>query len=211
LSTLGTGKYLTMTNFTTDWFSYAIPNFQAITQFLGPVPRVLEIGVFQGRSTCWILENMLADNGTMISVDPFIDDEIDAFDSESVTASPHYNQERLDLWRANTQEVIRPGQTLDLRLGRSYRELARLITENQSFDFIYVDGNHAAAAVLSDACACFGMLRIGGIMLFDDYLWDHTPNWLARPKMSIDSFVNMFQPLGRQIISNYQLAIQRIR
>jgi len=48
-------------------------------------------------------------------------------------------------------------------------------------------------------------------MLFDDYLWDHDPDWLHRPKMSIDAFVNMYQPYLRQIISNYQLAIQRVK
>jgi predicted O-methyltransferase YrrM len=200
-----------MPTFTSDWFSYAIPNFQGITNYLKTVDSVLEIGVFQGRSTCWILENMLSDSGTLISVDPFIDNEIDPFTAEPVSQSPYYNAERLALWRSNTSEVRGPGQTLELRLGRSYRELARLITEDHRFDFIYVDGNHAASTVLSDASQCFGMLRPGGIMLFDDYLWDHTPDWLARPKMSIDAFVNMYQPQSRQIISNYQLAIQRIR
>lgn len=200
-----------MTTFTSDWFSYAIPNFSGIKQHLGQVNRVLEIGVYQGRSSCWILQNMLAPKGTLVSVDPFIEDEIDAFTAESVEDSPYYNAERLALWRSNTQEVIGPDQTLDLRVGRSYRVLGQLIAENQIFDFIYVDGNHAAATVLADACACFGLLRVGGVMLFDDYLWDHTPDWLARPKMSVDAFVNLFQPVGRQILSNYQLAIQRIK
>lgn len=48
-------------------------------------------------------------------------------------------------------------------------------------------------------------------MLFDDYLWDHTENWLARPKISVDAFVNMYQPISRQVLSNYQLAIERIK
>ena len=119
--------------------------------------------------------------------------------------------ERLALWQSNTKEIRHPEQTLDLRVGRSYRELAKLIQENQTFDFIYVDGNHSAASVLADASMCFGLLRPTGIMLFDDYLWDHDPDWLLRPKMSVDAFVNMYQPLSRQIISNYQLAIQRIK
>lgn len=200
-----------MTTFTSDWFSYAIPNFKAISNHMGPVARILEIGVYQGRATCWMLEHMLAKDGHMTCVDPFIEDEIDAFTTELVTQSPHYNAERLALWRSNTGEIQQPEQTLDIRVGRSYRELAKLIQENQTFDFIYVDGNHAAATVLADASMCFGLLRPSGIMLFDDYLWDHDPNWLNRPKMSVDAFVNMYQPLLRQIISNYQLAIQRIK
>jgi predicted O-methyltransferase YrrM len=158
-----------------------------------------------------MLEHMLAKDGHMTCVDPFIEDEIDAFTTELVTQSPHYNAERLALWRSNTEEIRQPEQGLEVRVGRSYQELAKLIQENQTFDFIYVDGNHGAASVLADASMCFGLLRPTGIMLFDDYLWDHDPNWLNRPKMSVDSFVNMYQPLSRQIISNYQLAIQRIK
>ncbi len=199
-----------MPKFDTDWFSYAIPNFVNIKNYLKKVDRILEIGVYQGRSTCWILENMLSEDGTLVSLDPFIDDEIDCFTEESVTNSPHYNADRLALWQANTQEIRKPNQQLDLRLGRSYRELPALIRENQKFDFIYVDGNHAAAAVLTDACMCFGMLRPGGIMLFDDYLWDHVSDHLLRPKMSIDAFVNMYANHARPIITNYQLAIQRL-
>lgn len=200
-----------MPTFTSDWFSYAIPNFQAIGQFLGPVPRILEIGVYQGRSTCWILEHMLAPTGVLVSVDPFVDDEIDAFTAEPVDQSPHWNPQRQELWQANTEEVRAPDQVLDLRVGRSYRVLADLIQQQHEFDFIYVDGNHSASTVLTDCVMAFGLLRPGGIMLMDDYLWDHDPDWLRRPKMSIDSFVNMYQPLLRQIISNYQLAIQRIK
>lgn len=200
-----------MPTFTTDWFSYAIPNFQAIYRHMGPVPRILEIGVYEGRSTCWILENMLAPAGELVSVDPFIDHEIDAFTAESVTLSPHYSAERLALWQANTEEVRGADQTLTLRQGRSLQVLAQLIAEGQQFDFIYVDGNHSAPTVLADCVMSFGLLRPGGIMLMDDYLWDHDPDWLCRPKMSIDAFVNMYQPLLRQIISNYQLAIQRIK
>jgi len=200
-----------MPSFTTDWFSYAIPNFEAIGRHLGPVPRILEIGVYQGRSTCWILEHMLAPDGCLVSVDPFIDDELDAFTAEPVDQSPYWSAERLALWRTNTEEVRQPNQTLDLRVGRSYQILSDLIREAQQFDFIYVDGNHAAPTVLSDACMSFGLLKLGGIMLFDDYLWDHDPDWLRRPKMSIDAFVNMYQPLSRQIIANYQLAIQRVK
>ncbi len=199
-----------MPSFTTDWFSYAIPNFEAIGRHLGPVPRILEIGVYQGRSTCWILEHMLAPDGCLVSVDPFIDDETDAFTAEPVDQSPYWSAERLALWRTNTEEVRQPGQTLDLRVGRSYRVLADLIRESQKFDFIYVDGNHSAPTVMADCAMAFRLLRHGGIMLMDDYLWDHDPDWLRRPKMSIDAFVNMFQPLLRQIISNYQLAVQRI-
>ena len=200
-----------MPTFDTDWFSYAIPTFQGIRAHMGPVPRILEIGCYQGRATCWMLEHMLADTGTMTVVDPFCDADLTPWSADPVRAHGDYNPDRLALFQANVAEVQQPGQTLDLQVGRSYRILADLVAQAREYDFVYVDGNHSAGPVMADAVLAFGMLRPGGIMLFDDYLWDHDPDWLQRPKMSIDAFVNMYQPYLRQIISNYQLAIQRVK
>jgi hypothetical protein len=48
--------------FTQDWFSRSIPSWQfllsRITQKI-PHLRVLEVGVFEGKSTCWLLEKGL--------------------------------------------------------------------------------------------------------------------------------------------------------
>jgi predicted O-methyltransferase YrrM len=192
-----------MTTFTTDWFSYAINNFTAIKKKLGTVNSILEIGVFQGRSTCWQLENMLSNMGSITCIDPFIESDDSAL---SLGLLPEQS-EREKLFRANVAEVIKPTQTVEVMVGRSYTELAKLINEKKQFDFIYCDGNHASYAVLADACMCFGLLRKGGIMLFDDYLWDHEADHMNRPKMSIDAFVNMFSKHVTPIMINYQLAV----
>jgi len=192
-----------MTTFTTDWFSYAINNFTALKKGLGTVNSILEIGVFQGRSTCWQLENMLSDVGSITCIDPFIESDDTAL---SLGLLPEQS-EREKLFRANVAEVIKPTQTVEIMVGRSYTELAKLINEKRQFDFIYVDGNHCAYSALTDACMCYGLLRKGGIMLFDDYLWDHEADHLDRPKMAVDSFVNMFAKHVTPIIINYQLAV----
>lgn len=197
-----------MPHFDTDWFSYAIPNFQGIKQYLQPVTKVLEIGVYQGRSSCWILENMLSEHGTLTCIDPFIDsDQHSKFFS---SAALPQGSEREQLFRSNTAEVKKPTQTLQVHVGRSFYVLADLLHDREQYDFIYCDGNHSSASVMADAVMCFGLLRPGGILLFDDYLWDHVPDHHERPKMSIDAFVNMFANHARPIITNYQLAIQRL-
>jgi hypothetical protein len=46
--------------FTQDWFSRSIPGWQFIlSRMIQKTPhlRILEVGVFEGRSTCWLLEN----------------------------------------------------------------------------------------------------------------------------------------------------------
>lgn len=46
--------------------------------------------------------------------------------------------------------------------------LPRLITEQQKYDLIYVDGSHQFEDVLIDFVFCHELLNIGGIILFDD-------------------------------------------
>jgi len=43
--------------------------------------------------------------------------------------------------------------------------------EKESFDIIYIDGDHTAEAAFKDGVNSFPLLKKGGIMIFDDYLW----------------------------------------
>ena len=53
--------YLKKYNFSTDWFTYKIPEWNKLLRpFKGkPDIHYLEIGVFEGRSAVWMLENIL--------------------------------------------------------------------------------------------------------------------------------------------------------
>ncbi len=42
-----------------------------------------------------------------------------------------------------------------------------------SLDFAYVDGNHHPAQVFRDAASVLPKLKADGVVLFDDYLWEH--------------------------------------
>ena len=44
--------------------------------------------------------------------------------------------------------------------------------EKETYDIIYVDGDHAAEAAFKDGVNSFPLLKTGGIMIFDDYLWN---------------------------------------
>ena len=202
-----------MTEFTSDWFTYAIDNFTVVKNaFVGDlntqpgyVNNILEIGSHEGRSACWMLENMLSDSGTLICIDPFANHHINPFRDKSY----EMDEEVFAQFQANVTESKKPQQTVNVIKGTSYYALADLIAHRKTFDFIYVDGNHQADATLADACMCFGLLNPGGFMLFDDYLWDHLPNVLDRGKMSIDAFVNMFLPNINISSIGYQFLIQK--
>ena len=63
-------------------------------------------------------------------------------------------------------------------------------------DFVYIDGSHHAHAVLSDLVHAFGLLKTGGLIVCDDYLWTATDadpgDVLARPKIAIDAFTTIY-------------------
>lgn len=196
-----------MTQFTSDWFTNALVNFEYIKNYLRdtqPINDILEIGSHEGRSTCWMLENMLTDTGTITCVDPFADRTVTAFSYDTIPEDRSIEHR----FRSNTAEFKKPNQTLEVHANLSFPALAELIVQKRQYDFIYVDGSHSADDVLADAVMCFGMLRPGGVMLFDDYLWeDGVLAYLGRPKQSIDAFVNMFYHRLKLGLVNYQLAI----
>ena len=197
-----------MPQFSSDWFTNALVNFDYIKTYLikeeKAINDILEIGSHEGRSSCWMLENMLTDTGTMTCIDPFADRPVTAFSYDSIPEDRSIE----NLFRANTAEVKKPGQTLEVVANMSFHALAQLIVDKRQYDFIYVDGSHNADDALADAVMCFGLLRPGGVMLFDDYLWeDGVSAYLGRPKQSIDAFVNMFYHRLKLGLVNYQLAI----
>lgn len=192
--------------FTADWFTNALPNFEWCKKLMVPPESILEIGCHEGRSTCWMLENLLADNGAITCIDPFGNEPLSAYNNDDIP------KERIieEIFRHNTALVKKPGQTLNLMPELSYHALAQLIVDRKEFDFIYVDGSHCADVVLADATMAFGLLKKGGTMIFDDYLWNQAPDVLDCPKMSIDAFVNMFQKNIAIGAINYQYIIQKV-
>jgi predicted O-methyltransferase YrrM len=207
-----------MAKFTTDWIStFAIPNFHYVKEQCNQITNILEIGSFEGRSACWMLTNLLDDQGTLTCIDPFpirtVRDPLDNTPSRQVNPFKDIvytvDDELINIFNSNIAQAKKPGQTVNVLQKVSYNALAKLIVDQTQFDFIYIDGCHQAQATLSDACMCFGMLKPGGFMLFDDYLNRTRENVFYRGKISIDAFVNIFYPDIAIHQMGYQVLIQK--
>ena len=172
-------------NFTTDWFSHNISNFEKCLALVPERKRFLEIGAYEGRSTCWLIQHM-ENYGTIYSIDPF----------------PNM-PETEERFMQNTREAIKGTNIISVLIkNTSYNALAKLIDQKQEFDFIYIDGNHAHEVVITDACMAWGLLRQGGVMLFDDYEYPEEPT-----KCGIDGFLMGFVGKYDLLLKNYQLAV----
>jgi SAM-dependent methyltransferase len=178
--------------YTQDWFSYHEATWLAHFGSLAGRPglRFLEIGSFEGRSACWIAEHLLTGDGSiLVCVDPFngYPDQERNFD-HNVNAS------------ASTAQKV-----LKLR-GRSCDVLQFLPAEG--FDFIYVDGSHAALDVIQDAAEAWKLLKPGGIMVFDDYANTTLPVLSGLTvKHAIDAFLGIMDGQYDLCFKDWQVAI----
>jgi len=183
-------------NFTEDWFSHNIGNFESCMARLPEKKLFLEIGAFEGRATCWLLKNGLSDKGSIVCIDPFSGSvEHGGIDFAAVESR---------FWSNTNLAKRTTGQTVSLMRTTSYKALAEMIGFKYAFDFIYVDGSHAPDVALTDACMAWGLLKQGGVMLFDDYQYPHEDT-----KKGIDAFLSAFEGQYDLVFSNYQLAVQK--
>jgi len=163
----------------------------------------LEIGCFEGRASVWMLQNGLDPDGKLTCIDTFQG-------SEEHAAMGLDLNELFETFKQNVDEGKVADQVVEAIRATSYEGLAQVIRLGDMYDFIYVDGSHTAPDVMTDACMAFGLLKKGGIMLFDDYLWNHVPGILHRPKLAVDLFVTLFSEKAELLMLGYQLAVRKI-
>ena len=120
-------------------------------------------------------------------------------------------------FRNNTNIAIEKSvNKVDLKIhkGFSADELSKMLAVGMRdyFDFIYIDGGHQGPDVLTDAVLSFRLLKVGGVIVFDDYLWQvGKKDLISIPKLAIDSFVNIYS--AKINIFNaplYQLYIKKV-
>jgi predicted O-methyltransferase YrrM len=177
--------------FSEDWFSKAIPTWDALLATLAP-SRILEVGAYEGRATCYLIERCGAHRGTEIHC-------VDTWQggAEHDPAAMTAVEARFDRNVAHAAQATRFPVTVFKIKEASRTALPTMIAAGKLgyFDFVYVDGSHRAADVLSDAVDGFRLLRIGGLLVFDDYLWSpgspDTDSPLDTPKLAIDAFLTI--------------------
>ena len=190
--------------FTENWFAYAEQVWPTVLNELMSERDsfdLLEIGSYEGRSTTWLIENMMRDGDRLFCVDTW------RGGAEHVGVNMAHVEDRFDsnIDIAIQRKGLKGSAVVKVKL-ESSKALARYIADGKKFSFIYVDGSHAAKDVLSDAVMSWHLLNEGGIMVFDDYLWGDLNAPLSRPKLAIDFFLHINAPeinlrhIGYQII-----------
>ena len=187
--------------FSQDWFSSNLPYWSSIlgNNFKNsPELQFLEIGSFESRSACWLMENVLThDSSRLVCVDTFAGSE------------EHVGLDLTSLRKIFDHNTREWKDKIEVHQMKSVDALPKLIVDDQKFDVIYVDGSHLACDVLFDAVNSFKLLKVGGLMIFDDYLGGNliTPHDV---KPAVDAFVFSYSEKVKIVAVAYQYWVQKV-
>jgi predicted O-methyltransferase YrrM len=190
----GTGKGDGTYTFTTDWFSDNIPIWtETLAELKGkPNLNYLEIGVYEGRSFFWVMDNILTDPSARATA-------IDTFDI-------YLGHDPEKVFYDNLRRSGHESKVTVIK--GSSRDKLRGLRPN-SFDLIYVDGDHSSKSVLMDVVFAWDLLKEGGLIIFDDYDWPHPIPMEMRPAFALDVFQTLMSDEYQVVVKRYQLILRK--
>ena len=185
--------------FTEDWFSSNIPIWQQLFANIANKPNIniLEIGSYQGMSAVWLLTNVITDPTSKLTC-------VDTFEG-SVENTEQQRYRLQDIFINNVSPFANRVQAIRANSLEYMRSLPRQPT----FDAIYIDGDHRAPGVLEDTILAFPLLKVGGIMIFDDYEWHIGNDPFQQPGPAIDAFLSVYRRKIHVLHRGYQISIQK--
>jgi hypothetical protein len=186
-------------DFRHDWFTNRIDSLEEVLRPLeGQAARVLEIGSFEGLSTCYFLWRLA-------------DARVTCVDTFAGTAGlPSAGREGLEAAFDRNVALVDASRVRKLR-GDSRRIVLDLVDEHQKFELVYVDGSHRGLDVLVDAALTWPLVEVGGVVVFDDYGWALLgDDPLLRPGPAIDAFVGLISDHGDVVFQDRQVALRKV-
>jgi hypothetical protein len=177
----------------------------------------LEIGVFEGRTAQWVLDNVLTTPGDSYrGIDPW---ELQAMDPIKWPRDGR-GQEQISAVEATARSLLEP-YNKDARPGVPFR--VRLIKGRSAdvlrsdpdywvdgeWDVVYIDGLHTPLGIMSDAVLTWPLLKIGGIMIFDDYVVRR--RFVRRQiQRTVGDFLAAVAGAHRVLFVNSQVGVQKL-
>jgi len=200
-------KYLTLNEhrlnfkkkgkYTQDWFSYNIKYISRVIYKYNLENKnlnILEIGSYEGLSTVFFLS--LLKNSKITCIDPFEDfEENKDKDFNLIFENFLFNtkefKNRVKLFKGTSDGFFKNNT-------------------NEEYDLIYIDGNHFSENVLKDAKNSFNRLKKGGIIIFDDFLWNYYKDPNLNPIGGIKKFLSEHFFKVKIISISYQFIIMKL-
>jgi hypothetical protein len=186
-------------DFSNIWFNNVKHNFDRyVTNFKDKDVTFLEIGCYEGAATTYCLCNILTHENSKIHVIDTFNGSMEHSKEESYNLFNRFNN-NINLSNSSHKVIVHKGYSHDI-----------LKILNTNFDFIYIDASHTSYDVLADAILAFPLLKINGILIFDDYEWIKYNDETLNPKLGINSFLLCYKNFIEVLEINYQVIIKKI-
>lgn len=155
--------------YTQDWTTFLSKSLSRIfpQPVTGPKTAV-EIGSFEGRGTRLLFNYLIEPHkdSRLLCVDPWRDEYVSSVTLCFAGIDPLFAGQYQRFLR-NTEDL---GNRVITHRGTSNEVLPMLTAR---LDFTYIDGDHSPGQVFRDASMVLPLMKKGGIILFDDYRWEH--------------------------------------
>lgn len=175
-----------------DYFNLVLPKRFAGKEYID----FLQIGAYTGDASQWMLDNIITHPTSWLTdVDTWCGSEEEAHKGFDWNALEEFYDERMSHY-SNVCKI------------KGYSSEFLKTAEKDHYDFIYIDGDHTADGVYSDATLSWDKLKVNGVMAFDDYQWRHESNKKSLcPKPGIDKFLKQYKNQYHLLIMDYQVWI----
>lgn len=174
--------------FTTTWFNEnSLANWSKIVPIIDP-SKILDIGSHEGAASCFLIDLLSQKKDIEIHcIDIWSEFEtIKQSEAELIESRFDYNLKIAIRKAKHKVNFVK-------HKNQSHIILSEMISKGiGGFDLIYIDASHYAPDVLTDAILSFKLLKEGGLIIFDDYLWTGNENIVYYPKIAIDAFTTIF-------------------
>lgn len=171
-----------------------------LSEFKKQKINVLEIGVYEGVSSLWFLDNIVKHKNSKL----YLVDTWEGSVEYSIDFNIVYKKFLKNIEKApNNNKII-------VNKKRSMDALIQYINEKILFDIIYIDASHDSRDVMMDAMLSWKVLKINGVLIFDDYVWKKMPNDYECPKLAIDNFIKLYSSNIKILNIGYQLILKKI-
>lgn len=181
------------------WFNST--NFeQCLATYKGkPNLKFLQIGVFTGDASVWLLKQILIDPSSVLI-------DVDTWEG-SPNEEMHMQMDFEDVYETYKKKV-EPYDNV-----RSVRNNSSNFLKYQkpdTYDFIYIDGDHTARVTYDDGIGAWNCLVPGGVLAFDDYHWgDGLENQSLAPRPGIDRFLEEHIGQYKLLVKNAQVWLKK--
>ena len=158
----------------------------------------VEIGSFEGKGSLLIADKLCKNKDSKLyCIDPLGNEYVK--DNEKLSFWNNACIGQKDRFLNNTKDY----QNIILLEGTSDTMISKL--EDNTVDFVYIDGDHSPEQVYKDAINILPKMKSNSIILFDDYEFNINN---VKTSIGIDKFLNDTKDKYELLFKKYQLAIR---